>query len=210
MTNQCFDTDSVNWSSLFWIVANQAQTPGDELGTLAFWIKIIGPVFVTGGLALMALKVASSQRTIAANKYDMDLFEKRLSSYEEFKNQTNISIEEKRNRLDATDIINYDEISGSLKKCSFLFPRFAKNGVDGDIYILQKEISNYYEEVKNHRNAYEVYKRYLRESKNIDECYKKYTDSLSAASKFERKSSELIDNAIEYMESYLSIKHTPY
>ncbi|MFT9324755.1 MAG: hypothetical protein ABF537_11535, partial [Acetobacter sp.] len=49
-----------------------------------FWfiLKTFGPGCIAGLIALMALSVALTQRKIAANKYNLDLFDKRYEIYE--------------------------------------------------------------------------------------------------------------------------------
>ncbi|KAA8389416.1 hypothetical protein, partial [Acetobacter sp. DmW_125124] len=49
-----------------------------------FLVKTFGPISITGFIALAAYKVARTQREIASNKYNLDLFISRLRVYEDF------------------------------------------------------------------------------------------------------------------------------
>lgn len=94
-----------------------------------FWfvLKTFGPSCIAGSIALMALFVALTQRKIAANKYNLDLFDKRYEIYEKLYSFYD-------SNFNHFVVINYNfsyhSISNELKyillRSSFLFENISK------------------------------------------------------------------------------------
>lgn len=56
----------------------------DDWSNWHFLIKTFGPALIAGCIALLAYRVASTQKTIATNKYHLDMFDKRFEVFEEY------------------------------------------------------------------------------------------------------------------------------
>ncbi|MFT8419758.1 MAG: hypothetical protein ABF636_13160 [Acetobacter sp.] len=117
-----------------------------------FWfiLKTFGPSCIAGSIALMALFVALTQRKIAANKYNLDLFDKRYEIYEKlnsfYDSQINHSVVLNYN-------FSYHSISKELKyillRSSFLFENISKRKLpelDQLIGKIDKEFKSLLEE----------------------------------------------------------------
>ncbi|WP_148262847.1 hypothetical protein [Acetobacter tropicalis] len=56
----------------------------DDWSNWHFLIKTFGPALIAGCIALLAYRVARTQKTIATNKYHLDMFDKRFEVFSEY------------------------------------------------------------------------------------------------------------------------------
>ncbi|MBS1016881.1 hypothetical protein KBX73_14885 [Acetobacter persici] len=141
-------------------------------------LKIIIPSLITGTVAAsigsLAYRVAYNQREIAANKYKLDLFDKRFPIYEEFKENFSGLSKPSRN----IEVFNNYSLAkkGILLKCSRIF-----SGFEHDFHIIQtkpKEIvSNDIEYKKLISREYDIY--FSIPSKDIDSEIKEQLEHIS-------------------------------
>lgn len=59
------------------------STP-DDWSNWHLWAKTFGPAMIAGCIAFLAYRVARTQKTIATNKYNLDMFDKRFEVFEEY------------------------------------------------------------------------------------------------------------------------------
>lgn len=92
--------------------------PPDNWGDYHFYIKTFGPGVVTaiftGTIAIFAYRVARTQRTIAANKYALDLFDKRYEIFD--------SMIKTHDKITKFEILDYDRNTFSKAKLDMTTP----------------------------------------------------------------------------------------
>ncbi|MBS1017263.1 hypothetical protein, partial [Acetobacter persici] len=113
----------------------------DNWSNWHFLAKTFGPGLIAGTIALMAYRVASTQKQIATNKYNLDMFDKRWSAFEEF-----YKIYNKITKCNETSIVDYDElknIENDLQKCILKSEKLFEEITDNNILnIFSETLSN--------------------------------------------------------------------
>lgn len=80
----------------------------------------IGKIAIPSIIAFMAFSVARSQREIASNKYDLDLFNKRLDNYDDFvKEFNNLTTKDEVKIKECID--KFGDNIKIIEKCNVLF-----------------------------------------------------------------------------------------
>lgn len=124
-----------------------SDPPAPDKWDFWFILKTFGPGIVTalftGTIAILAYRIAKTQREIAANKYDLDLFDKRYEIFENF-----IPCHDKINELDLkeyddniikqfdNDQIDFNEISKyQIEQISLI-----KNFIENDLSLIVNKL----------------------------------------------------------------------
>ena len=205
-----------------------------------FWfiLKTFGPGCIAGFIALMALSVALTQRKIAANKYNLDLFDKRYEIYEKL----NAFCDSNSNHAVLVNYnFSYNSISHELKyillRASFLFKNVSKeklseiNDILQEIEITFKSLleeklpierdinarKNSIDEIKRNHHAeinsqsYSAKRNEMRNHENY--IRNKYPELNNIENKIKENHEKLINRLsfiIINMENELSAPHKPY
>lgn len=120
------------------IIVPFSAPPASDSWDFWFILKTFGPGIVTaiftGTIAILAYRIARTQREIAANKYDLDLFDKRYEIFENF-----IPCYDKINKL---DIKEYDDnIIKQFDNDQIDFNKFFKHQTK-QIFLIKDFIDN--------------------------------------------------------------------
>lgn len=165
----------------------------------------------------MTYAVAKTQRKIAYNKYNLDLFDKRFEAYTEFRDEFHKIFDIGANLASLTKYRpKHRSLIKSLYKCGLLFPRYYRNGIDGDVYILQlayqKKIDLVREELSKkfeYDCAREAQSNAVLSSEAVENIKIELGEIENKIMKFDSELLGLCHNALGYMEIYLEISHTP-
>lgn len=174
-------------------------------------IKFLLPAIIGAIVSLMAYFIARTQRAIAYNKYNLDLFDKRFEAYQEFMTEFHTLFEIlNKDRSKVEKLPDFSSLITPLLKCSILFPRYYKNGIDSDIYLQQTYISK--------RTEYEMKRDY--QQKRLDQSLRGSGQYQSISNEITELNQKIADidwsmvtmcnNSLDYMKSHLNISHRPY
>lgn len=145
-----------------------------------FWfiLKTFGPSCIAGSIALMALFVARTQRKIAANKYNLDLFDKRYEIYEKLHSVYDSNL---THLVVSNYHFSYHSISHELKyillRSSFLFENISKRKLP-ELEQLLEEIETEFESLRDEKLPIE---RYINERKHaINKIKQNHPDEMAS------------------------------
>nr|WP_220572361.1 hypothetical protein [Gluconobacter oxydans] len=205
-----------------------------------FWfiLKTFGPGCIAGLIALMALSVALTQRKIAANKYNLDLFDKRYEIYE----RLNSFYDSNSSPIILMNYnFSYVSISHELKyillRASFLFENVSKDELSEindrleeietkfkslleERFPIERDINerkNSIDNIKrNHQDEINTqsYSAKRNEVRNHEYCIKNKLQELNNIENQMKKNHEKLINRLSCivmnMEKELSVPHKPY
>ncbi|MCC6104350.1 hypothetical protein [Acetobacter sp.] len=100
-------------------------------------LKVIIPSLITGSIATMAYNVAKTQREIAANKYNLDLFDKRYEVFKEFDPLYNKIKNENIIPLYIKALKNLPEIEDKIKKSAYVYDGISNELIDRVLYDIR-------------------------------------------------------------------------
>ena len=196
-----------------------SDPPAPDKWDFWFFAKTFGPSLIAAGIAGMALTVALTQRTIAANKYNLDLFDKRYEIYNE--------IIKLRRKVITGDIVlssnfkllvsSHDDAITYFDKMPLLFENINKKMY----YDLHKELLECEYIFKETSSVDFVKASILIQDKNTvkddielkrlrDEFNYGQTERFNKRNTCFQKYIEKLDHMINIMEEKLVISHKPY
>lgn len=153
-----------------------------------FILKTFGPGCIAGFIALMALFVAYTQRKIAANKYNLDLFDKRYEIYEKM----NTFYDSIFHHIILSNYsFCYNSMSHELKyillRSSFLFDNISKGKVS-EINNLLGEVEETFKSLREEKLPVE---RYINEHKNAVDNIKRIHPAITGFDPYSEPSKEM-------------------
>lgn len=110
------------------------STP-DDWSNWHFLVKTFGPALMAGFIAVLAYRVANTQKTIATNKYNLDMFDKRWSVFEDFYKEYKFY-----NEIHIMSDFFIGEKINIMKKILLKAERFFEDITILDFYTFQKHI----------------------------------------------------------------------
>lgn len=155
-----------------------------------FWfiLKTFGPSCIAGSIALMAFVVAVTQRKIAANKYNLDLFDKRYEIYEKLNSFYDLHFS---HLVVFNYHFSYNSISNELKyillRSSFLFENISKRKLP-EFEKLLGEIETEFKSLLEEKLTVE---RYINERKNAVDKIKQNHHAEIASNAYSAKRNEM-------------------
>lgn len=220
------------------IVSNELCDSSDPW-TLLFFVKTFGSALITGGIAFLAFRIASSQRVIASNKYNLDLFDRRYVAFSEYET-AQLEIENLKHP-EIEDPNTYNDIIKCAKKCVFLFPKLEKGHLfrattvsplnkliesHKKFVIFKNKLKKSHDELNGasnvlssmksrlSKNQYDDKNKLLEDIKKQEILHidknKNYLNMKTIFLKFQISTFTLSHLSIKYMKKYLQVPQNPY
>ncbi|MCP9321024.1 hypothetical protein KBX73_14860 [Acetobacter persici] len=200
------------------------STP-DNWSNWHFLAKTFGPGLIAGTIALMAYRVASTQKQIATNKYNLDMFDKRWSVFENYHDIIdNIS---KCEHGDHISVQGLENLGNNLEKCIIksekVFESLYDNHVIAEYAIFLEEakiITKSINELRDKSLKLEREKTLYNANKDknimyeLDSQISKLQDQIKDKNalciKLFPKIGDVLLDLYEKMDNELTVPHKPY
>lgn len=149
------------------------STP-DDWSNWHLWAKTFGPGLIAAFIALMAFGVANTQKQIATNKYNLDMFDKRWSVFEDFYKEYKIYLQ--INILHDFSIGTKIDV---MKKILLKAERFFEDITQEDFEIFRKNIMSLeYTIITSSQEEFKNSKLRIERNNKLKTLEKKYIDSI--------------------------------